>query len=380
MNEDLAKNEQLTNNTKEKEAIEVDSNEAITVEEQEAEESTNDELSSEEEESSEEKTEAETEEVKTDEEETKSETQELESSEEQDIEALAEEVKPEEMEASDEEETETDEEPFFIDADVEMEQALEAFEDAFEGPSVGSIVKGEIVKVTPDEVMVDIGYKSEGYIDISEFEKRPDGNPDVNVGDKIDVYFMRKEDENGIIVLSKEIANNKLAWKNIEDAYKEGTQIKGKVVKRIKGGLRIEIGNLFAFLPASQVDLHPVSNLDDYVGKELEMKVIKLSRRSRNIVLSRRLLLEEELEEKKNQLLDSLEADQLREGVVKNITEFGAFVDLGGVDGLLHKTDMSWGRVNHPSEKVSKGDELEVKILDIDKERESVAWIKTENA
>lgn len=398
MNEDLVKEENLTNNTNTKEGENkegVSSETTNDVETEEVETPTNDKPAAEEqspsepkedksepEETSADKPLDETSEEKieqTSEEESGVETEEIEVSEEQkeDTEEVSgeeqETSEPEEAEASDEQEEEIEpDESVFIGADVEMEKALEVYGDAF-GPSVGSVVKGEVVKIASDEVMVDIGYKSEGYIDINEFDKRSDGSPDIDVGDKIDVYFMRKEDEDGIIVLSKEIANNKLAWNSIEEAYKEGTPIEGKVTKRIKGGLRVNIGSLQAFLPASQVDIRPVPSPEDYVGETLKMKVIKLSRPRRNIVLSRRLLLEEKLEKKKAKLLDTLEAGQTRKGVVKNITDFGAFVDLGGVDGLLHKTDMSWGRVNHPSEKVSKEDELEVKILDVDVERERVS-------
>lgn len=396
MNEDLVKEEQLTNNTVESETKEIISNETMT----DSEKTEDDEkLTSDKEPTSNEKPSGDEESPSESEKEDKLQSKDLadkpldkaskeveESSEEKEERVESE---TEETEVSDErEETESDEESVFIDADVEMKEALEAYEDALRGPTVGSIVKGEVVKITPDEVMIDIGYKSEGYIDIDEFDKRADGSPDVDVGDKIDVYFMRKEDDEGIIVLSKEIANNKLAWQSIENAYRKGTPIEGKVTKRIKGGLRVEIGNMYAFLPASQVDLHPVSNLEDYAGKTLEMKVINLSKRRRNIVLSRRILLEEELEKKKDKLIDSLEVGEIRKGTVKNITDFGAFVDLGGVDGLLHKTDISWGRVNHPSEKVSKGDELEVKILDVDKEKERISlglkqkttdpWLKVE--
>ena len=370
MNEDFVKEEQLTNNTntKQDETQKNNSNnETITnLEKPKTETPTNDEEpSSEKEDKSQPELPTDKPLDETNEEETADGVSNEETSEEK--------VEPESEETvvSDDKEAEaaSDEEALVIDTNVEMEEAL----DAFKGPNEGDVVKGKVVKINSDEVMVDIGYKSEGYISITEFDKRPDGSPDIDVGDEIDVYLMRKEDADGLIVLSKEIANQKLVWEKIANAYREGTPIEVKISKRIKGGFRVKIEDMPAFLPASQVDLYPVSNFEDYIGKTLEMKVIKLSKPRRNIVLSRRVLLEEELEKKKAKLLNSLEKGQIQKGVVKNITDFGAFVDLGGVDGLLHRTDMSWGRVNHPSEKVSKGDELEVKILDVNKEEEKVS-------
>jgi len=169
-----------------------------------------------------------------------------------------------------------------------------------------------------------------------------------------------------LVVLSKKIADQKIVWDRIAEAHEREELVEGKIVRRIKGGLKVEIGNVKAFLPASQVELRPVQNFDRYIGKTLEMKVIKLSKRRRNIVLSRRVILEEEREAKRKSTLETLEANQIREGIVKNITQFGAFIDLGGVDGLLHKSDMSWGRVNHPSEIVSVGDKVEVMVLSVD--------------
>ncbi|MBD3182701.1 30S ribosomal protein S1 [Candidatus Poribacteria bacterium] len=250
----------------------------------------------------------------------------------------------------------------------EREKLLEAYDETLKDFEEGEIVKGIVVKVDRDEVMVDVGYKSEGYIPVSEFGTLPDGSPNVKVGDPVDVYLLRKEDQDGLVVLSKEIADQKLVWDSIAEAYEKGEVIQGKVTRRIKGGLKVEIGNVKAFLPASQVELRPVQNFDRFIGKTLDMKVIKLSKRRRNIVLSRRVILEEEREKKRQETLSTLEVGQIREGVVKNITQFGAFIDLGGVDGLLHKSDMSWGRVNHPSEVVSVGDKLEVMVLAVDVE------------
>ena len=256
-----------------------------------------------------------------------------------------------------------------IDMDEEdHEKMLEAYDETLRDFEEGEIVKGVVVKIDRDEVMVDVGYKSEGYIALSEFGTMPDGTPKVKVGDPVDVYLLRKEDQDGLVVLSKEIADQKIVWDRIAEAYERGEPVQGKIGRRIKGGLKVEIGNVKAFLPASQVELRPVQNFDRYIGKTLDMKVIKLSKRRRNIVLSRRVILEEEREAKRQATLAILETGQLREGIVKNITQFGAFVDLGGVDGLLHKSDMSWGRVNHPSEVVSVGDKVEIMVLSVDAE------------
>jgi len=252
--------------------------------------------------------------------------------------------------------------------DMEDPELLEAYDETLRDFEEGEIVKGVVVKIDRDEVMVDVGYKSEGYIPLSEFGTMPDGTPKVKVGDPVDVYLLRKEDQDGLVVLSKEIADQKIVWDKIAEAYEKEEVVEGKIVRRIKGGLKVEIGNVKAFLPASQVELRPVQNFDRYIGKSLEMKVIKLSKRRRNIVLSRRVILEEERESKRQSTLATLEVGQIREGIAKNITQFGAFIDLGGVDGLLHKSDMSWGRVNHPSEIVSVGDKVEVMVLSVDVE------------
>jgi len=261
-----------------------------------------------------------------------------------------------------------------IDIDEEdPEKMLEVYDETLRDFEEGEIVKGVVVKIDRDEVMVDVGYKSEGYIPLSEFGTMPDGTPKVKVGDPVDVYLLRKEDQDGLVVLSKEIADQKIVWDGIAEAYERGEVVQGKIVRRIKGGLKVEIGNVKAFLPASQIELRPVQNFDRYIGKTLDMKVIKLSKRRRNIVLSRRVILEEEREARRQATLATLEAGQSREGIVKNITQFGAFIDLGGVDGLLHKSDMSWGRVNHPSEVVSVGDKVEVMILSVDAEAGKVS-------
>jgi small subunit ribosomal protein S1 len=265
------------------------------------------------------------------------------------------------------------------DVPMNMEEAIDESLRTFEE---GEILRGTVVKIDSEEVVVDVGYKSEGSIPISEFDLLPDGNPDVQIGETIPVYLVHKEDRDGLVVLSKKIADQKIIWNDIETSHEEGKAIKGKVTRRIKGGLEVEIGNITCFLPASQVELHPVQNFDEYVGKTIETKVINLDSRRRNIVLSRRALLEDELKARRRDLLESLQINQIVEGTVKNITDFGAFVDIGGVDGLLHKVDMSWGRINHPSEVVSEEDKIEVMVLDVKPEEERVSLglkQKTEN-
>ena len=256
---------------------------------------------------------------------------------------------------------------------AEIESLEEAYDNSLRAFSEGEIVKGTVINVDHDEVMVDIGFKSEGYIPVSEFPISGESAPTVNVGDQIDVYIVRREDAEGQLVLSKEIADQKLVWDEITAAYEAGRVVTGTVVQRIKGGLQVDLGKLRAFLPASQIELRPPQDFEQYLGQALEAKVVKLSKRRRNIVLSRRVILEEELAAQKSALFENLETNQIRSGIVKSITTFGAFVDLGGIDGLLHKTDMSWRRVNHPSEVVSVGDEVEVMVISVDRETEKVS-------
>ena len=256
---------------------------------------------------------------------------------------------------------------------TEIESLEEAYDNSLRAYSEGEIVKGTVINVDHDEVMVDIGFKSEGYIPVSEFPVGDESIPTVNVGDQIDVYIVRREDSEGQLVLSKEIADQKLVWDEITEAYEAERVVTGTVVQRIKGGLQVDLGKLRAFLPASQIELRPPQNFEQYIGQALEAKVVKLSKRRRNIVLSRRVILEEELAAQKTALFENIETNQVRSGVVKSITTFGAFVDLGGIDGLLHKTDMSWRRVNHPSEVVTVGDEIEVMVISVDRDTEKVS-------
>jgi len=233
----------------------------------------------------------------------------------------------------------------------------------------GSIVTGTVLEVRPNEVLVDIGYKSEGMIPAFEF-----GDISlVKPGDKFEVLLSQIEDDNGMVVLSKEKADQKLRWERVQTNCKEGNIVEGVIKSRVRGGLMVDMNGIDAFLPGSQIDVIPVHNTDIYIGRKCEFKVIKISAERRNIILSRRELIEENLKNKKKQLLSTIEVGQTRKGMVKNITDFGAFVDLDGLDGLLHITDMSWGRIKHPSELVSVGQEIEVNILDVDLEKERVS-------
>ncbi|RKU17924.1 30S ribosomal protein S1 [Candidatus Poribacteria bacterium] len=256
---------------------------------------------------------------------------------------------------------------------MSQESLEEAYDNSLKAFTDGEIVKGTVVDVSRDEVMIDIGFKSEGYIPASEFDSAENDLPSVQVGDEIDVYIVRREDSEGQIVLSKKIADQTLVWDEITQAYESGSPIEGQVTERIKGGLRVTVGSLRGFLPASQVELRPTQNLDQYIGEVFQMKVISMSKRRHNIVLSRRAWLEAEMAERKEEVLRTLEVGQQVTGVVKNITAFGAFVDLGGVDGLLHKTDMAWKRINHPSEIVSIDEEIEVQVIAIAQESEKIS-------
>jgi small subunit ribosomal protein S1 len=234
---------------------------------------------------------------------------------------------------------------------------------------VGTIVPGRIIAANDKEVLVNIGYKSEGVIPRQEFRS----DEDMAEGTRVDVFIEKLEDDDGRVSVSKEKAHFHRVWNDIKAAYDEGTVLKGTVIKRIKGGLTVRIMGVDAFLPGSQVALRQVPNLEKFCGETLDFRVIKLNKRRRNIVVSRRQVLEEARSELKETLIKDLEEGQVRTGIVKNITDFGAFVDLGGIDGLLHITDMSWGRVRHPSQLVSIGDEIEVKVLKFDKDKERIS-------
>src|SRR5262245_8008863 len=222
----------------------------------------------------------------------------------------------------------------------------------------GEIVSGSVIAITKDSVLIDIGYKSEGTIPVSEFVDAS-GQPKVAVGDRVDVLLEHSENDDGLVILSKEKADRLKVWDEISAACERDEIIEGTITARVKGGLSVAIrGGVKAFLPGSQVDLRPIRNLDKLIGQAFQFKVIKFNKKRGNIVLSRRVLLERERDELKHKTLQNLEEGMVVTGVIKNITEYGAFVDLGGIDGLLHITDMSWGRVNHPSEVFNVGDEV----------------------
>jgi small subunit ribosomal protein S1 len=237
----------------------------------------------------------------------------------------------------------------------------------------GEIVHGTVVAVSKDYVVVDIGYKSEGQVPLGEFVGA-DGQVAVKAGDKIEVLLEARENEHGLVILSKEKADRLKVWDDISAACERDELIEGIISQRVKGGLSVTIrGGVKAFLPGSQVDLRPVRNLDAFIGKNYKFKVIKFNKKRGNIVLSRRVLLEKERAELKGQTLERLKEGQIVEGIVKNLTEYGAFIDLGGIDGLLHITDMSWGRVNHPSELFQVGDHVRVKVLKFNADTERVS-------
>jgi small subunit ribosomal protein S1 len=235
----------------------------------------------------------------------------------------------------------------------------------------GEIVKGTVVQVTKDFAIVDIGYKSEGQVPISEFTS-PRGEVSVKAGDPVEVLLESRENDTGMVVLSKEKADKMRIWDEISAACERDEIVKGTIVGRVKGGLSVDIG-VKAFLPGSQVDIRPVRNLDQYISKEFEFKVIKFNKKRGNIVLSRRVLLEKQREEMKKETLKNLKEGAVLKGVVKNLTDYGAFIDLGGIDGLLHITDMSWGRIGHPSEMFNVGDEVRVVVLKFDPTQERVS-------
>jgi small subunit ribosomal protein S1 len=252
-------------------------------------------------------------------------------------------------------------------SDQQLDRAALAalYEETFKNLEEGTITEGRVVAVTKDKVVVDIGYKSEGMIPNDQFSTEELQN--IKVGDRLQVYIEECEDADGNLILSKEKADKMKIWEELEKLFNEGKGIDGKIVARIKGGMMVDIG-VKAFLPGSQIDLHPVRDLDGLVGRTFPLKIIKINHRRGNVVVSRRVLLEETRDSKRKTTLSTLKEGQLIQGVVKNITDYGAFIDLGGIDGLLHITDMSWGRVGHPSEMFNIGDKVEVSVLKYDRE------------
>ncbi len=238
----------------------------------------------------------------------------------------------------------------------------------------GDVVTGKVVRIDKDEVLVDIGYKSEGVIPQNELSIRRSIDPaeEVSLGEEVDALVLTKEDQDGRLILSKKRARFERAWRRIEAAAESGEPVEGTVIEVVKGGLIIDLG-VRGFLPASLVDIRRVQNLDEYLGQKIECKVIELNRSRNNVVLSRRAVLEEERKEARQQILDRLERGQVVEGTISNIVDFGAFVDLDGIDGLIHISELSWGHVNHPSEVLNIGDTVSVKVLDIDRERQRIS-------
>jgi small subunit ribosomal protein S1 len=238
----------------------------------------------------------------------------------------------------------------------------------------GDVVSGEVVRIDKDEVLVDIGYKSEGVIPATELSIRRSVDPadEVSLGDRVDALVLTKEDAEGRLILSKKRARFEKAWRKIEAAAESGEPVEGTVIEVVKGGLILDLG-VRGFLPASLVDIRRVHNLDEFMGQQLECKVIELNRSRNNVVLSRRAVLEEERKEVRQQILGRLQPGQVVEGKISNIVDFGAFVDLDGIDGLIHISELSWSHVNHPSEVLSIGDTVRVKVLDIDRERQRIS-------
>ncbi len=258
-----------------------------------------------------------------------------------------------------------------LSAGDDMASLMEMYEESFKRFAEGEVVTGKIISVDKDHVLVDIGYKSEGQIRINEFRDEK-GVVKAEVGDIVEVMVEWWDDENEVVVLSKEKAAKVKVWDEIKKCYENDESVEGIIVNRVKGGFSVDIG-IQAFLPGSQADLRPIRDLDEMVGKTFSFKILKYNRKRSNIVLSRRAILEEEREAKRSETLSAIHDGAVVIGVVKNITEYGVFVDLGGVDGLLHITDISWGRVKHPSELFSVGDEIKVKVLNYDEEKERVS-------
>ncbi|MCD6353276.1 MAG: 30S ribosomal protein S1 [Proteobacteria bacterium] len=251
------------------------------------------------------------------------------------------------------------------------EMMTQLYEETLKDIQEGEVVKGTVIKITPDYVLVDVGYKSEGQISTNEF-KNEEREILVKEGDQIDVLLEKREDDEGLIVLSKTKADQAKVWDLIGKASENNELVEGKILSRIKGGLSVDIG-VKAFLPGSQIDLHPIQDMDKLLGQTFKFKVLKFNKKRGNIVISRRAILEKERESQRAETFEKLEEGSIVEGVIKNITDYGVFIDLGGVDGLLHITDMSWGRVNHPSELFSLGATISVKVINMDKEKGRVS-------
>lgn len=249
---------------------------------------------------------------------------------------------------------------------VSLNEMANIYEDSIKDFEPDKIVKGRVLNIASDNVIIDVGYKSEGEVPLAEFDETP------KPGDEVEVLLETVEDESGEIVLSKKKADRIRGWERLIQTKKEGDVVEGKVIRKIKGGLLLDVG-VPVFLPASQIDIRRTGDISDYIGQQLKAQIIKIDETRMNIVVSRRRLIEEERRKMKEKLLENLQEGQIVEGVVKNIADFGVFVDLGGIDGLLHITDMSWGRISHPQEMLNIDDRIEVKILKLDRKRERIA-------
>ena len=291
--------------------------------------------------------------------------------------AVLESIKKTRIKAARQKSKKIDVEPVLTAEDIEMQEysteefnrMISMYEGTLKDIKEGEVVRGTVLGVTRDDVIVDVGFKSEGIIPIAEFPTPVN----VRVGDEIDVYLDAIENSDGQLVLSKQKADFMRVWDKIKDSHESGETVVGKVVRRIKGGMVIDLFGVDAFLPGSQIALRQVPDFDALLGQSLELKIIKINKSRRNIVVSRRVVLEHEREKMRDQLLLEIQPGQVRKGIIKNITDFGVFIDLGGVDGLLHITDMSWGRVNHPSELVHLQQEIDVKVLDFDKSNNRIS-------
>ncbi|MBI5193379.1 MAG: 30S ribosomal protein S1 [Nitrospirae bacterium] len=269
---------------------------------------------------------------------------------------------------------------------VSSEELAQLYEESFKRIEEGGIVRGQIIGVFPNGVVVDVGYKSEGTIPIAEFSSEE--LKAVKPGDNIEVFIEEREDAEGNILLSKEKADRRKIWEKMDELFKLGKPVTGKIVGKVKGGLNVDIG-IKAFLPGSQIDVRPIKDLDRMVGQTCNVKIIKMDQKRGNVVVSRRATIEEQIKKMREQTLDALEEGQLLEGYVKNITDYGVFVDLGGIDGLLHITDISWGRIGHPSEVFKVGEKVSVKVLKYDQDTGRVSlgykqktpdpWLTVEN-
>ncbi|MCF8086105.1 MAG: 30S ribosomal protein S1 [Desulfohalobiaceae bacterium] len=255
----------------------------------------------------------------------------------------------------------------------DFESALESYlQKDFADLEEGGLVKGKVVRIGPEVVLVDVSFKSEGQIPVEEFQDS-EGNLTVSEGDEVDVFVVHKDDQEGVIALSHRRAKRMRVLDELEEFQRNEENVPGRIVKRIKGGYTVEIKGIEAFLPGSHVDLRPVPDMDALVGQDFDFRILKINRKRTNVIVSRRVILEEEREQKRQELMQTLEEGQVVPGKVKNITDYGVFIDLGGLDGLLHITDMSWRRIKHPKEMVQMGDNLELKVLSFDRESQKVS-------